>query len=181
MRKLLTSLVLAVSFFLPVPLLAQRGHVGGAFHGGAGRYAYGGAHLYGDPHFAGGLGWHSPYAWHGGYWGYPHYGHGWGLSVSIGFGWPYWLSYAYPYPYWPGWGVPCCYPYYYYYPLLSPPAPYSYPYADDRKSATPQNAIQHLREMPPYAREREINRGRYSHFTTEEKGRLRSLAHQSRS
>jgi hypothetical protein len=36
-------------------------------------------------------------------------------------------------------------------------------------------AIEALREMPPYARDREINRGRYSHFSAEEKALLKSL------
>jgi hypothetical protein len=31
------------------------------------------------------------------------------------------------------------------------------------------NAMNHLREMPPFAREREINDGRYSHFSPEER------------
>lgn len=38
-----------------------------------------------------------------------------------------------------------------------------------------QNAIRALREMPPYAREREIDSGRYSHFSPEEREFLRSL------
>lgn len=37
------------------------------------------------------------------------------------------------------------------------------------------NAMRALREMPPYAREREIDRGRYSHFTPEERDLLRNL------
>lgn len=36
-------------------------------------------------------------------------------------------------------------------------------------------AMQHLHEMPPYAREREINTGRYSQFSAEEKQILRSV------
>jgi hypothetical protein len=32
-----------------------------------------------------------------------------------------------------------------------------------------------LREMPPFAREREIDRGRYSHFSPEERNLLRNL------
>jgi hypothetical protein len=36
-------------------------------------------------------------------------------------------------------------------------------------------AIRSLREMPPFAREREIDFGRYSHFSPEERAFLRSL------
>jgi hypothetical protein len=32
-----------------------------------------------------------------------------------------------------------------------------------------------LREMPPFAREREIDHGRYSHFSPEERDLLRHL------
>jgi hypothetical protein len=38
-----------------------------------------------------------------------------------------------------------------------------------------QNAIRALREMPPFAREREIETGRYSHFPPEEREILRRL------
>lgn len=38
-----------------------------------------------------------------------------------------------------------------------------------------QYAIRALREMPPFAREREIETGRYSHFSPDEKELLRSL------
>jgi hypothetical protein len=38
-----------------------------------------------------------------------------------------------------------------------------------------QNAMRALREMPPFAREREIDTGRYSHFSPEERELLRSL------
>jgi hypothetical protein len=38
-----------------------------------------------------------------------------------------------------------------------------------------QNAMRALREMPPFARQREIETGRYSHFSPEEKKLLRSL------
>jgi hypothetical protein len=38
-----------------------------------------------------------------------------------------------------------------------------------------QNAMRALREMPPFAREREIETGRYSHFSPEEREPLRSL------
>ena len=38
-----------------------------------------------------------------------------------------------------------------------------------------QNAIRALREMPPFARQREIERGRYSNFSLEEKQFLRKL------
>jgi hypothetical protein len=37
------------------------------------------------------------------------------------------------------------------------------------------NAMRALREMPPNVREREINHGRYSHFSPQEKGMLRNL------
>jgi hypothetical protein len=36
------------------------------------------------------------------------------------------------------------------------------------------NAIRALHEMPPFAREREIERGRYSHFPPEELEMLRN-------
>ena len=35
-----------------------------------------------------------------------------------------------------------------------------------------QNALAHLREMPPFAREREIKTGRYSHFSAKERAYL---------
>jgi len=38
-----------------------------------------------------------------------------------------------------------------------------------------QNAMRALREMPPFAREREIETGRYSHFSPQEKQLLRSF------
>ena len=38
-----------------------------------------------------------------------------------------------------------------------------------------QNAMRALREMPPYVREREIETGRYSHFSPEERELLRSV------
>jgi hypothetical protein len=38
-----------------------------------------------------------------------------------------------------------------------------------------QNAMRALREMPPFAREREIDTGRYSSFSPEERELLRSL------
>jgi len=38
-----------------------------------------------------------------------------------------------------------------------------------------QNAIRALRKMPPYARQREIDRGRYSNFSPEERELLRSV------
>lgn len=48
-----------------------------------------------------------------------------------------------------------------------------------RSSAPPRrellNAMRALREMPPYARDREIDHGRYSHFTPEERDLLRNL------
>jgi hypothetical protein len=37
-----------------------------------------------------------------------------------------------------------------------------------------QKAMQALREMPPFAREREIDSGRYSHFSQEDKELLRT-------
>ena len=37
-----------------------------------------------------------------------------------------------------------------------------------------QNALFHLREMPPFAREREIKTGRYSHFSAKERAYLLS-------
>jgi len=37
------------------------------------------------------------------------------------------------------------------------------------------NAMRVLREMPPFAREREIERGRYSHFSAEERELLRNV------
>lgn len=37
-----------------------------------------------------------------------------------------------------------------------------------------QKALQRLREMPPFAREREIETGRYRQFSTEEKQVLRN-------
>jgi hypothetical protein len=38
-----------------------------------------------------------------------------------------------------------------------------------------QNAMRTLREMPPFARRREIEAGRYSHFTAEERALLRNV------
>jgi len=38
-----------------------------------------------------------------------------------------------------------------------------------------QHAMRALREMPPFAREREIETGRYSHFSAQEKEILRSV------
>jgi len=40
-------------------------------------------------------------------------------------------------------------------------------------------AIRALREMPPFAREREIDFGRYSHFSPAERQLLRNLGAQS--
>jgi hypothetical protein len=37
------------------------------------------------------------------------------------------------------------------------------------------NAMRTLREMPPFAREREIDHGRYSNFSPEERELLRNL------
>ncbi len=38
-----------------------------------------------------------------------------------------------------------------------------------------QSAMRALREMPPFARQREIETGRYSHFSPEERELLRNL------
>jgi hypothetical protein len=38
-----------------------------------------------------------------------------------------------------------------------------------------QNAMRALHEMPPFAREREIETGRYSHLSPQEKNLLRSV------
>ena len=38
-----------------------------------------------------------------------------------------------------------------------------------------QSAMRALRQMPPFAREREIETGRYSHFSPEERELLRSI------
>jgi hypothetical protein len=38
-----------------------------------------------------------------------------------------------------------------------------------------QKAMRSLREMPPFAREREIETGRYSHFSPQEKQILRTV------
>jgi hypothetical protein len=43
-----------------------------------------------------------------------------------------------------------------------------------------QRALQRLREMPPFAREREIETGRYREFSSEEKQILRTAALPSR-
>jgi hypothetical protein len=37
------------------------------------------------------------------------------------------------------------------------------------------NAARALREMPPYARQREIDSGRYSHFSPDQRAQLRNL------
>lgn len=51
----------------------------------------------------------------------------------------------------------------------------------ERNSAPPRrevlNAMRALREMPPFAREREIEHGRYSHFSPEEREMLRNVEH----
>ena len=56
---------------------------------------------------------------------------------------------------------------------------YASSYVVERASAGPRpdvaKILRALREMPPYAREREINTGRYSHFSPEEKELLRNL------
>jgi hypothetical protein len=44
---------------------------------------------------------------------------------------------------------------------------------DSSLSPEVRNAMHHLREMPPFARQREIETGRYSHFSPEEKEQLR--------
>jgi hypothetical protein len=38
-----------------------------------------------------------------------------------------------------------------------------------------RNAMNHLRDMPPFAREREIDYGRYSHFSPAERQMLRNV------
>jgi hypothetical protein len=38
-----------------------------------------------------------------------------------------------------------------------------------------QKAMQALREMPPFARQREIETGRYSHFSAEEREMLKQV------
>jgi len=38
-----------------------------------------------------------------------------------------------------------------------------------------QHAMQELREMPPFARDREIETGRYSHFSAQEREILRQV------
>jgi len=52
-------------------------------------------------------------------------------------------------------------------------------HAVERASAAPHpdvaKILRALREMPPYAREREIESGRYSHLSPEEKEQLRSV------
>jgi len=49
----------------------------------------------------------------------------------------------------------------------------------EQSSAPPRrevlNAMRALREMPPFAREREIDHGRYSHFSAEERELLKNL------
>jgi hypothetical protein len=49
------------------------------------------------------------------------------------------------------------------------------PQADTPLRPEMQKALQRLREMPPYARQREIDFGRYSNFSAEERELLRSL------
>jgi hypothetical protein len=48
----------------------------------------------------------------------------------------------------------------------------------EQSSAAPRrevlNAMRALREMPPFAREREIDHGRYNHFSPEERELLRN-------
>ena len=41
-----------------------------------------------------------------------------------------------------------------------------------------QTAMRALREMPPFARQREIDTGRYSYFTADERALLRSVKKQ---
>jgi hypothetical protein len=48
------------------------------------------------------------------------------------------------------------------------------PQADAPLRPEMQKALQRLREMPPFAREREINAGRYRQFSSEEKQILRN-------
>jgi hypothetical protein len=49
------------------------------------------------------------------------------------------------------------------------------PQADTPLRPEMQKALQGLREMPPFAREREIATGRYSYFSPQEKELLRSV------
>jgi hypothetical protein len=49
------------------------------------------------------------------------------------------------------------------------------PQADAPLRPEMQKALQRLREMPPFAREREIETGRYTNFSPQEKKLLRSL------
>jgi hypothetical protein len=49
------------------------------------------------------------------------------------------------------------------------------PQADAPLRPEMQKALQRLREMPPFAREREIETGRYTNFSPQEKSLLRSL------
>ena len=59
--------------------------------------------------------------------------------------------------------------------------PSSYRVANPSKQHDPalrpevQHAMRELREMPPFAREREIETGRYSHYSPQEKQLLRSV------
>jgi hypothetical protein len=48
------------------------------------------------------------------------------------------------------------------------------PQADAPLRPEMQKALQRLREMPPFAREREIETGRYRQFSSEEKQTLRN-------
>jgi hypothetical protein len=48
------------------------------------------------------------------------------------------------------------------------------PQADPPLRPEVQKALQRLREMPPFAREREIETGRYRQFSSEEKQVLRN-------
>jgi hypothetical protein len=52
----------------------------------------------------------------------------------------------------------------------------SYRVADSGAAASREvrNAMRALREMPPSVREREIDTGRYSHFSAEERAMLKS-------
>jgi hypothetical protein len=49
------------------------------------------------------------------------------------------------------------------------------PQADAPLRPEMQKALQRLREMPPFAREREIETGRYGYFSPQEKELLRSV------
>jgi hypothetical protein len=102
------------------PALVFAQHGSGGFHGGTGFHA-GGVHYGGA-----GYGWHGAYGWHGGYagrrgygwhgyWAYPHYASGWGISIGFNWSYPYaygyraWIPGPYYYSYAPYYQAPFCY------------------------------------------------------------------------